>query len=484
MGLLTRILRVPTIGKTVTKILVRKGFKPLEIPIENALEKQMTRLEKKFGRMEGTEIGRKLGVRSGTNLQDLPITDYSFYSDFFNNPTPSAFMYPLEDYVRARTSGTSGVEKWFLLPKEAFPKAFRETGVLILLSLFHDGDRITLEYGDVYYINSAPRPFIAGVMSSLEDTGGIVNVVPNFNLAYDDKVQYFIHNYEKIDATGMLASTFVSQIMPALQKPIKLKGFAAMDSTVAEVYMKEIEEFVGAVPKSAYTSTETNHSSIASVQYPLGFIFDWRRGVFEVLPIKEGKRVKDELIGLEDAKVGEVYNLIYTSFDGELTRYDTGDVLLCVARGDDIINTDFPVFKFYARSEKTIELHSFTRISEEELLTVFKESNISLVDFTTRVEIDRGLQYLVIYMAYRGDMTTKDIEERVHNKLFEIDRDYKELVEFFKYKPIRVQRVPKEVLEEYLRGKIAGVPKVEKIKMREEEFNRLLRIMERHKKCR
>ncbi|MDH5770891.1 MAG: GH3 auxin-responsive promoter family protein, partial [Candidatus Bathyarchaeota archaeon] len=370
------------------------------------------------------------------------------------------------------------------LPKEAFPKAFRETGVLILLSLFHDGDRITLEYGDVYYINSAPRPFIAGVMSSLEDTGGIVNVVPNFNLAYDDKVQYFIHNYEKIDATGMLASTFVSQIMPALQKPIKLKGFAAMDSTVAEVYMKEIEEFVGAVPKSAYTSTETNHSSIASVQYPLGFIFDWRRGVFEVLPIKEGKRVKDELIGLEDAKVGEVYNLIYTSFDGELTRYDTGDVLLCVARGDDIINTDFPVFKFYARSEKTIELHSFTRISEEELLTVFKESNISLVDFTTRVEIDRGLQYLVIYMAYRGDMTTKDIEERVHNKLFEIDRDYKELVEFFKYKPIRVQRVPKEVLEEYLRGKIAGVPKVEKIKMREEEFNRLLRIMERHKKCR
>lgn len=478
--LLYRMLRVPTIGKTVVKFLRKRGFKSIQTPLEKAIKEQNIRLKKKFGRMEGTEIGKKLGVRGGTKLQDIPLTEYSFYSGFFNNPTPSAFMYPLEDYMRARTSGTSGVAKWFMIPKKGLSQAFRETGILILLSLFHDGEKITFEYGDTLYLNLAPRPFIGGLLASTEVPLGIINIVPNLNLSYQDKIQFFIDNSEHIDASAMLASTLVSQILPFMKKPIKLKGLLVFDSSVAEVYMEKIKKSVGISPKYCYGSTETNHPSISSIQHPLSFIFDWRRGCFEFLPVKEGKVIGDELIGLGDVKPGEVYELIYTSFEGELTRYNTGDCLMCVARGDDIIGTEFPVFKFHARLEKAISLQNFTRISEGELLTVLEETDIPFADFTTRVEIDRGMEHLVMYIEHAGDVTAKEIEERVHNKLMEIDGDYRELVNFFKYEPVNVELVPAGVFAEYLREKISGVPKVERINMRDEEFKRFLEVLEKH----
>ena len=61
------------------------------------------------------------------------MTDYNFYEPFFNNPASEAFIYPLEEYVKTRTSGTSSAEKWFMIPKRAFPKAFCKAGLSTLL---------------------------------------------------------------------------------------------------------------------------------------------------------------------------------------------------------------------------------------------------------------------------------------------------------------------------------------------------------------
>jgi hypothetical protein len=477
MGFFTKIINNPTVGKFLLKIMEKRALKPFEEDLRKTQEKQLQRLKHKFARMEHTDIGKKLGIHKETKLQNIPITNYEFYEPFFNQPSHSAFMYGLDAYVKMRTSGTGGKEKWFMMPKEEIKRSLYETSMSAIFTIFHNGTKPTFEYGDIVYINTAPRPFAGGFMiSETRSISGIVNVVPNTNLPYNDKVRYFILNYDKIDGAVMLASTLISQIMPVIKKPIILKGLFLSDSITAEAYKNEIAEFTGTIPKSSYQSTETLFSTVPSVQHPLGFMFDWRRGIFDFLPVKNGE-VKGEVCSIDQVEIGKTYRLIFTSFVSELTRYDTKDSVICVAKSDDILGVDQPIFKFGSRLEKTISLHNFTRIDEYELLTALKDIGVKFVDFTARVELIEGLEHLIFYLEQTSKMTAEEIKKELHRRLYEVDRDYKDLADFFNYTPIKVRLLPRGTFAKYLSRKIAATPKVDRINMRSEDFQKLLQLM-------
>lgn len=477
MELLSKILSIPPIGKMALKGLKKEAFKPYHVPLQRAIEKQDKMIEAKLKKMEGTEIGRKLGMYKGVRLQDLPVTDYSFYEPFYKNPSSKAFMYPLENYKEIKTSGTAGKEKSYLLPKKKILRSFRETALQMILALFHDGEKIALEYGDNLYVNSGPAPFIGGSTISLGSKKiPIFNFTPNVNLSYKEKVQYFILNYKKIDAAFVLSSTLISQIMPAIKEPIKLKGFATIDTPEVEIYRDEIERFTDTVPKSFYASTETVACSVMSIQHSMGFIFDLRRGLFEFFPVKKGE-VEKKSIGIDEVTVGQVYQLVYTDFDSELTRFNTKDSFKCIAKGDDILNTDFPIFRFQGRLDKTISLQNVTRISEEELLMAFKEADIPFVDFTTKVESERGLEFIGIYLEHAGNMKSEEIRDAIHERLYMMDNDYKALADFFDYTPLKIYPIPNGVFAKYLEVKGGSVPKIDRIKMNDEDFEKLARLI-------
>ena len=474
--LLLKLLSYPPIGRLAIKTVKKNAFKPLQIPLESAMERQREMLRRKFKRMEKTCIGRKMGIHRNSKLEDLPITDYEFYRPFYEKPSPGDLIYPLNKYRRARTSGTAGTEKWFMIPKKEFEAMARETSLATLCALFHNGEECTLEYGDKIYINVAPRPFIGGYMiSEAVEKIVLVNVVPNINLSYREKIRYFIFNYDKVDAAVMSASTLVSQIMPAIERPLRLKGLILLDSPIGEAYRDKIEDFTGTIPKSVYGSTETLACSIPSVEYPLGFILDWRRGVFEFLPVDK-ERSRENLLKMDEIEVGKVYRIIYTSFFGELTRYDLKDAFKCIARGDNILGIELPVFKFYARVEKTISLLNFTRIDEEELMEAFKRAGISFVDFTVRKEIESGLEHLVIYLEHEEDQSAESIRKAIHEVLYKIDSDYRDLVNFYDYVPVKVCILPRGTFATFLQEKKASIQKVDRINMRDNEFNRLLEV--------
>ena len=481
---LSKLFSVPIIAKIALKFLKRRAFKPFEISLERAKEKQRPLLEAKFRKMERTEIGRKIGIRRGAKLQDLPITDYAFYKPFFNNPSPSAFMYPLEEYVKVRTSGTAGTAKWYMFPRKAVIKAFRQSAVLSILAIFHDGEKITLEYGDSFYINLGPAPFISGTMISLASTSGsssFLRFMPNLNLPFKDKVQYFISNHDKIDGALILASVLVNQVIPAIGEPIKLKGLAVPDTIVGEIYRDEIENFFGTPPKTAYGSTETMLSTIPSVQHPLGFFLDWRRGIFEFRPIID-EEVRDTFVSIDEVEVGGVYQPVYTDFETELTRFNVEDSFKCVAKGDDILGVESPIFKFHARLENTVAIQNFTRLSEGEILNVIRESGIKFIDFTARMEVEQGLEYLALYIECHEEITAEAIVESLHKQLYRIDGDYRDLVDFMEYIPIKVYLVPRGVYTKYLEEKVGTYPKVTRVNMKERDFRRFLQLMERVQK--
>jgi len=483
MGLLLKVISIPPVGKMVLEILKKRAFKPFQIPLEKALEKQNRVLKAKFNRMEGTEIGKKLGIYKGVKLQDLPITDYSFYEPFYNNPLPSAFMYPLKDYIRVKTSGTAGKEKWFLLPRRMIIKSFQETAVPMICAIFHDGEKVTLQYGDNLYLNIGPAPFAAGVLATVGSKEGknpFFNFVPNLNLPYKDKVRYFILNHEKIDAAIMPVSTLISQIMPPIGKPIRLKGLLIPDPpTQVEIYKDEIEKFTGTTPKTAYGSTETLLCSVPSVQYSMGIFFDLRRAIFEFVPLKDGEIKKAESIGINEVAVGEFYRLVYTDLESEITRIDTNSSFECIARGDDFLGIDYPIFKFHCRLDKLISLMNFTRIDENELLKTFKEAGVSFVEFTTRTESEKGLEYLIIYLELVKRTNAEEVEKAIHNQLYETDKDYRDLSDFFEYTPVKVRLVPKGVFNDFLEEKTVAFPKVSRIDMKERDFDMLIQMIKR-----
>jgi len=472
MGLALRIVDTPPINRIALKILKDRAFKPYQLPLEEALERQTEVLKEKFRRMENTEIGKKIGINSRAKLEELPITDYELYEPFFNNPSPSAFMYSVEEYMRVRTSGTAGREKWFMIPKRKIRNLW-QTGLSGVVAIFHDGEKVNLECGCNFYVNVAPRPFIGGSVLSLG--GGktpFFNLVPNFNLSYKEKVQYFINNYEKINGAVLLASSLISEIIPAIRKPIKLKGLAILDTPIGEIYRDEITRFAGTIPKAGYGSTETGFCAVPSVQHPLGFFFDWRRGIAQFVPVKRERA--EELISIDEVTVGEIYKLVYTDLESELTKYDTKDSFKCIAKGDDVLGIESPIFKFHARMEKTISLQNFTRISEEELLTVFRNAMVPFIDFTARVEVERGMEYLAIYIELTGDRTAADLQETIHKELYKEDADYRGLVDFFGYMPVKVHVVPRGTFMRYLQEKGVTIPKVARVNMDDKDFKKLL----------
>ncbi|MDR1993662.1 MAG: GH3 auxin-responsive promoter family protein [Nitrososphaerota archaeon] len=472
--MLERLIENPTLGKFILERLKTNAFDSFEIPLSKAIENQTGALTHKFEHLEKTTIGKKLGIHKKTDLKDLPYTDYAFYEPFYENPTQDAFIYPLEEYATLKTSGTTGRNKTILVPRRAMQKALRETALPVVFALFHDDKKITLQYGDTFYLNMGPAPYISGSMfnmGSKNKRAPFLKLVPNINITYKEKVDYFILNHRKIDAAWIMASTLITQIMPKLKEPINLKGIIVMDDLIAKTHKDDIAKFTGTSPKTCFSSTETISPTIPSVQHSMGFIFDPRRGIFEFTTC-ENEQI-DKTIGLEQVEVGKVYRLIYTDLIGEITRYDTANAFKCIAKGDNIINTDYPVFEYNSRLDSTISIMNFTRMGEAELFEAFHILGLNFVDFTTKLNMEQGREYLYIYAEVIDQNQNRITEENIHRYFYAKNPDYKLLSDSFTYRPIRLRFLPQGTFVNYLENRKGAFPKICRIGISDYELEQL-----------
>ena len=125
----------------------------------------------------------------------------------------------------------------------------------------------------------------------------------------------------------------------------------------------------------------------------------------------ENSKKEPDYLSIDQVKVGENYRLLFTDLESDITRFDTKDAVRCIAKGDDVLETDYPIFKFLARAEKSISLHTFTRIDEGEVITVLREAKIDFQDFTARLENDNGHQYLAIYLEPKNLQNENEIQK-------------------------------------------------------------------------
>ena len=470
--------------------LVMRAAKPLIkkfaldfLKERNISAKEDTLIRKKIDRVAGSGLGKKLGVEQNTRIEKIPFTGYDYYLPFFRTPHENDFIYPLNDYVRSQTSGTMSKPKIYLLPMTGFKENLKRSALSLFFICTHDGTRPLLEVGDTVYANLPGGAFIGGHVSAnlRSSQSAFIKLVPedSNNMTFKEKVDYFIKNHEKIDIAYMTVTSFLDEICPQVDDEIYLKGFLTQDISAGP--LKEImREKSGHYPKTVFGSTETFLSGLPSVEYPGSFFFDWRVAYHEFLP--EDQTVDPnvvtvteppETIGMMDVEPGKRYQLIVTPIYNDLTRYIMPDIFECVSKGDNMLNSNIPVFKYYSRADKLLVLHNFTRINEEEMVSVLHDAEIPFVDFTARGELHESREFLSLYIELSETMSEDEVLDRVNKRLLEFDKDWRDLSDYMNYTPLKVTLLPKDTFKKYLHRK-EGMARIQRIGMREERFKELL----------
>ncbi len=447
---------------------------------ERVAEKMEVLFRKKMRAQANTKIGRRIGLTSESVIGKLPLTGYEFYRDYFNAPSEGDLLFPLSDYVKATTSGTMGKPKTYLLPRKGLWDNLQKTGFTVMLVSTHDGEKVTFEIGDTVYRNTPGGSHISGFLTDLFDTrdSGWVRQCPDSDLPFQRKVDYFVEHYREIDVAYMTVPTLLEEVYPRIGKPFHLKGYMTQDS-MAGVLKEKIREVTGGYPKTNYGSTETMFASIPSIAHPGGFMLDWRVIYPEFIP--EGSKIEDaistvaevpDIVPMCDVEVGARYQLVATPLMNDLTRYVMPDAFECIDDGDDVLGTSFPVFKYHARADRLIMLHNFTRIVENELLNVLEAAKIPYVDFTARKGAENSHEYMDMYIEVKDGVSEAELVKRIHEKLIEVDKDWRDLSNFLKFTPLKVHLLPKGSFHRYLASQ-EGMPRVERIGMSDERFARL-----------
>lgn len=444
--------------------------------------KNRVALKEKLLKQSKTEIGKKLGISADSKITDIPLSGYAFYEPFFDTPSEGDFMYPLNDYVRSITSGTMGKPKTYLLPRTGLKANLDNTGPSLFMIGTYDGKKSALEADDVIYTNTPEGSFFTGHVKKSHGKGGPslgVVVPPDAdNMSFQEKVDYFVDHYKEIDIAYMTVTTLLDEIYPRIGEPMKLKAFFTQDLSAAPLKDK-IKEITGVYPRTVYGSTESMMSNLPSLEHPGCFMFDWRVIYPEFIPEEQSVSVDvetaeaPEILSLEEVEVGMRYQFIATPFFNDMTRYVMPDIFECVSMSDNIIGCNVPIFKYYSRADRLLVLHNFTRISEEEMLEIMLETGIQYVDFTARREREESRDHMALYIELSEEMDKEVIADKVHQALLEKDKDWKDLVAFLKYNPIKVTILPKGTVNRFLQNK-GGVPRLTRIGMREERLQELL----------
>jgi hypothetical protein len=448
--------------------------------------KQRDLIDKRTRKFASCGIGKRLGIQAGMDWRKAPLTTYSFYYPFFNEPREDDLLYPLENYVRAHTSGTMGRPKSFLLPKKALQDNLQKTGLTFMFLCTHDGERIRFEVGDVIYRNAPGGTFLSGFMH--QEANSIVSrwvkSVPSDELSFKDKVEYFIQHYKEVDVAYMNVPTLLEEVYPRIGEELHLKGFYTQDRSAA-ILKEEIKRVTGGYPKVIYGSTETMFSALPSIEHPGGFFFDWRVIYPEFIPEEkalttDAGRIDEspDMVLMTDVEVGHRYQLVATPLKNDLNRYIMPDIMECIDTGDSVLGSEAPVFTYYARCDKLVMLHNFTRISEEELIRVLRDSDIPLVEFTSRREMEGTRDYMKIYLELSKHVEEDTVKERIEGQLLSFDKDWRDLKSYLRYDPLKVQILPRGSFSRYLDAR-GGLPKVERIEMRDENLNLLLESMQK-----
>ena len=480
------------------------GF--IDLDVSQFMDIQRQLLLEQIELLGKCELGNKLlrgeKPRSIDEFREkVPLTAYEDYTPFLSEQIEKAL--PEKPLLWQRTSGRSSeyAHKWVPLTE----RMYRELGdlfiALLMFSCCEERGEVGFNEHDKFLYALAPPPYASGCWAHRLDDEGIFDYLPPVAEAEDMEFQKRIETglrlgmEEGIDMMAAIAGILVAvgerfgqggglKRLPALlKKPgllrrlIKamlkaklarrqllprdvwqLKGLVS-SGTDSHIYREKIKEMWGRYPLDVYGATESVIIAMQTWDYA-DMMFVPNLNLLEFIPEKEHSKwlldstYQPRTMLLDEVLPGERYAVVITNFlGGAFVRYVLGDILTITSLRNDKLNINLPQMSFYGRASDIIDFAAFTHafFTEKMLWQSIVNAGCDCVDWVARKEAWEGSPILKIYVELKNGnlQNEQELTDAIHEQLKLSNKDYKDLEDFFGFKPLRVTLLPQGAFAEY-----------------------------------
>jgi len=512
-----------------TSQLLREGRKQeiwqkycgyLDLSLNDYLKIQERLLMEQLEILQSSEIGKIiLGEEKISTVEEFrkkaPITSYFDYEEYLGQKNEDVL--PEKPYAWVKTSGLTSTKgpKWIPYTKKMYDKLGEVAVAGILQSSCDYKGHVALSNGDKFLLAFAPLPYLSGYLGyatrdevdvvflpSLEDgleMGFSDRLSVGFKLAMKHGLDYFYglssilaRMGEQFEEQQPGNSSFSKEMLnplvlwrmlkavirtklnnkPLLPKEIwKLKGVMS-GGTDVPIYRDKIEYYWGKPPLEGYVSSEGGIMAAQTYNYK-GLMFFPDCAFIEFIPINDSEKLdedpsfKPQTLLINELKVGEIYELIFTNFfGGVFVRYRIGDMFEMISEGDDEIDTNIPEFVLYSKKTNVIDLGTVLRITEKDIWKAIEESGVKYEDWVIRKEIVDQQPILHLYIERKGENNLSEEAARliIREKMLNSLHEYADYEEILGYDPLKLSWFEDGTFANYMAAQVEAGADIAHIK--------------------
>ena len=483
------------------------GF--IDLSLEEFMEIQKHLLMEQIDLLSRRELGRKLlGDKVPTNVQQfrarVPLTTYADYAPYLMEKKED--ILPCKPRWWLRTSGRSGEYggfKWVpYSPRMAKKLGETVLALFILASCTRRGEFL-FEEGDRMFYSMAPFAYMSGGVARAVQEESPINFLPPLEEAeameYQERIQKGLklalrEGVDHINAIAVVLARIGEQftngsggltLAPFLLHPRVLARLArvlikarmagrkhllpkdlwnakgiATGGTDTSIFRERIKKMWGQEPIEAYGCTEAGVFSL-QLWNCNGMTFLPDLDFLEFIPMHDYLKNKADpgyhppTVLLDEVKAGEIYEVVVTNFSGGIiTRYRVGDLVRITSLDDEELRIHLPQMVYHSKSSDTIDLASFTRLTERTLWQAIEEAGIAYVDWTARKEHPDRKPVLCLYREPKAQVAdAAGIKKQIHQNLKALDSPYANLEQMMGIDPLRVILLPPGAFKRYYETK-------------------------------
>lgn len=191
------------------------------------------------------------------------------------------------------------------------------------------------------------------------------------------------------------------KLWPDLELIVFLKdGNYRLHTARAEEYIGDVKFFC-----PIFFTPEVTMGYCINLDCPTKYILDSRNGYFEFINVSQ-----NDVVGIRDLKIGELYNVIVSTANTGLIRYATGEIIRVIG-----YYNGSPEIEPVCRENDLVKMHVnnvMLIITPDEICSILIKK-LRIIDFCWRKDLDTRTKKLRIYIElmeseYVSDSTTFD----------------------------------------------------------------------------
>ena len=479
------------------------GF--LDLSLNEFMDIQSELLMEEIDMVVDTPLGKKImRNQKPATIEEfrkmVPLTTYDDYAEFLNSKREDVLAEKVYRWVH--TSGRGGSFKWTPYTERAFTRAVDMLVTGFILACANKKGKINLTGKEKCVQNLPPRPYYSAELSWELCQRFNFKVIPPMeqteNMEFQERIAegFKVALQTGVDVIGSLSSILVKiaegfseglqkrkfslfMLQPTVlfrftkalliskinRRPLLPRDLWSVKSIVCcgtdtAIYKDMVAYYWGKEPYQYYAGTEASFTALQSwTKKDLVFIPYCH--FIELIPESEWLKWQNDnnyqpsTILLDEAKVGESYELVITNFYGmPFLRYRVGDLIKITSLEDEETGIKLPHMAFESRADGVIDIAGFTRLDEKTVWQAITNTHIRYEDWSVRKEFNEDNDpTLHLYIELKDESDEGTVKTKLQKQLVALDPFYSDLEKLLKLIPLKVTLLSQGTFGRYLNEK-------------------------------